>query len=434
MKPVEVSDFYIKQVASGMAQYFWGYIFAPIFEILADKTVDNSKSDLIKAIKSGRVWYDKGAFRTKGRFTNAVSQTLEILGARYRKNAFYIEQSKLPAEVLSAINITNVSVIGKATRIDEFLGGILPMLEKFTVRDFIEVAVEKMYKKLEVDILKAAEEYKLPVIELGIAAPDVQISKKERKGIEDYWKQRDNEAKVLRQKIDEAKTPEAIKEARAKLSAHQKETYTNAPTLNVNVDEYELNKVSKEIAEDYIYNMNYWVKKWEVKDIIKMRKEVADMVQKGVRVPQLQEYFEKHWKQGKDKALFLAENESRLAGSVIQATQYQKLGCTQFKWGRSTSLEKRELHKTYYGQIFDFDNPPIIDEKLGIKGLPRQIWNCKCQMLCVAPTLAEMLKKKEEIHNAKRNVIELIKYRIRNSKQRRNSAWQYRRYRQGQAF
>ena len=438
---MEVSDYYIRRVANGMIQYFWGYIFAPIFEILTENTVDNSKNDLIKAIKSGRVWYQKGAFRTKGRFTNAVSKTLEEMGARYLRGAYYIERVKIPTDLLSIINITRVATIQKANKISEFLGGLMSILETLTVRDFIEHSVANMYKKLEIDIVKSAQEYKLPVIDLGIVSPDVKISKTERKKIETYWKDRDEQAAKLRKEIAKAQTPEAKEAATEKLNKHQRETYQNAPTLDINIDNYELNKVSQKVAEDYIYNMNYWIKKWEAKNIIEMRKKIADMVQEGAQaktieeyvltVPQLQKLFEGEWEKAKKKAHFLAENESRLAGSVIQATQYQKLGCTQFEWGRSTSKEKRELHKTYYGQIFSFNDPPIIDEKLGIKGLPRQIWNCKCQMLCVPPSKAQTIKKAEEIRNAKRNIIEYIRYRVENSKQCNNTTWRYRRYGEG---
>lgn len=431
LKPVDVSDFYIRQVASGMAQYFWGYIFAPVFEILEEHTVENSKDDLIKAIRNGDIWYENGAFQSRKRFSNNVSRTLEEMGARLVRGAYKIELSKVSVDIQNALNTTKMLAVNKATKVEEFLAGALPFLKTLTVRDFIEVTVEKMYKKLELDIMSAAKEFKLPIIELGLFTPDINISRKKRKEIEQYWKDKDTEAGKLREKVKKAKTEEEKEVARQKLQEFQAETYEQAPRLDVKVDEYELNGVSKKIAEDYVYNMNYWVKKWEVKNIIEMRKEVADMVQKGVRVPQIQEYFEKRWKIAKNKAFFLAENESRLAGSVIQAEQYQKLGSTQFKWGRSTSKEKRKLHKQYYNKIFDFNDPPIIDENLGTKGLPGQIWNCKCQILCVPPSFPELLKKKDEVQNAKRNVIEFIKYRIRNNKQRSNSAWRYRRYGEG---
>lgn len=439
LRPVEVSEFYIKQVASGMAQYFWGYLFAPIYEILKEP-IDNSKDDLIKAIQSGRIWYENGSFKTKDKFSNKVAQTLEELGARLVRGSYKLERTKIPTDVLSIINITRIRAIDKATRISEFLGSMLPLLETLTVRDFIEISVQKMFKKLEVDIVKSAQEFKLPVIELGIVSPKVLISKTEQRQLNQYWDERENRAKRLRQLIDEAKSPEVKKQLRDELRRHQIESYRNAPNLKIDISKFELNKVSEEVARDYVYNMNFWIKKWEVKDIIQMRKDIADMVQKGVRVPQLAEYIEKHWKIAKRKANFLALNESNLAGSVIQATQYQKLGCTKFKWGRSTSKEKRELHRQYYdrewckangkeflGDIFEFANPPIIDEKLGIKGLPRQIWNCKCQMLCVPPDLEDLIKKVETVKNAKSNIFGYIKYRIENNKQLNNRTWRYRR-------
>lgn len=411
-----------------MSQYFWGYIFAPIFDILKNNNVNNSKDDLIKALKEGSIWYENGAFKTKNRFPNNIAKTLEEMGARYVRHSYILDKSKLSVDLLNIISFSNMYSLQKATLINEFLAGLISFLKTTSVDDFIELTVKKMYKKLELDILKSAQEYKLPILELGIVTPQIKIPKTKQKEIKTYWQKQDEKTNKLRKKIEKAKTLEEKDEAREKLIKHQTETYKNAPSINIEVDQYELNKISQKIADDYIYNMNYWIKKWEVKNIIEMRNEITNLVQKGVRVSQLQEYFEKRWKIAKNKALFLAENESRLAGSVIQATQYKKLGCTQFKWGRSTSIEKRKLHKEYYGQIFDFNNPPIIDEKLGIKGLPRQIWNCKCQMLCIAPNLAESIKKAEEIRNAKRNIIKYIEYRIKNSKQLDNSAWRYRRF------
>ena len=424
LRPVEVSEYYIKQVTKGISQYFWGYIFAEIFNILQDNVIINSIHLITNALKNGKIWYERGAFRTTTKFTNAVSKELENMGAVFRYDAYYIDKNKLPIEILDTINLLSTQSISKLTEIERFLSGLLPVLSKLTVQDFIEISVQNMFKKLEYDIMKSAQEFKLPVIELGIVSPQVKVAKKQQKEIETYWQKSDEKTKRLRKQLERATTAEEQETIRAKIAQHQKETYANAPQLDVKLDEFELNKVSEEIARDYVYNMNFWVKKWEVKDIIQMRKDVADMIQKGVRIDEVEQYFEKHWKIAKDKARFLAFNESHLASSVIQATQYKKLGCTQFKWGRSTAIEKRKLHKEYYGKIFDFDNPPIIDEKLGIRGLPKQIWNCQCQMLCVAPTIEQIQKQLDEVKNAKYNF-------IRNYRQRNNNSWKYRRYGEG---
>lgn len=167
------------------------------------------------------------------------------------------------------------------------------------------------------------------------------------------------------------------------------------------LDVFKEDKWTKKIVKDYVYNMNFWVKKWKAKEIIKMRRDVLEMVQSGARTETIQKYFEKEWKIAKDKAAFLARNESEIASSVLKAVHYQRQGCTHFFWLKSTSKEKRELHLEYaketgnkYGvggtNIFSFADPPIIEQlKIGTgkdakyipqpggqRGLPGQTYNC----------------------------------------------------------
>lgn len=451
LRPVEVSEYYINRVASGMSRYFWDKIFKNIFDILKSNMVYNSKDDVLHAINSGEIWYENGAFRTKNRFSNAVSSTLEELGAKFKYNAYYIPQRLLTVEYTDAIALAATRAALKADAILNFLGGL--SLANIKLEDYISKSVDMMYRKLELDILKSAQEKQIPVIELGIVQPKVKAPKEKTKPVEDYWTEKEKIADKLHEKwkkskdkLDKAKIKkgitskdyeDAVKEeekAAKELAGFQKDKYQNAPQLDITIDDIALDAKSKKIAEDYTYNMKYWVKNWEAKNIIEMRKDVLKIVQQGARVPRLQEYFEKRWGIAKNKAKFLAENESHLAGSVIKATDYQEIGCPGYKWGRSTSKEKRELHKQYYGKVFNWNDKPIIDEKLGIKGYPRQIWNCKCQMLIVPPTLEQVLNKLNEIKNAKRNISTKIKYAVKNSTQRDNNAWRYRRFGEGQTF
>lgn len=425
LKPVEVSEYYINRVSKGLSDYFWVNLFKPIFDILKGNNVINSKDVLINAIKSGRIYYSKGAFR--GKFSNAISAELEKMGAKFKYGAYYISKNLIPSEYLSIMGIVEAQAAAKALALNKFLLNYFDILQNVTVEQFIESAVNEMYRKLELDLVKSFEEHKIPVIQLDIATPKVKLPKVQTKSIERYWKEQDKKANELQKEITKTKLRgEDTTELQEQLAELNKDAFENAPSLDVQIDDVQLDKRSKKIAEDYTYNMKYWVKKWEVKNIIKMREDVLNMVQEGARVPTLEAYFTKRWKVARDKAHFLAVNESHLAASVIKATQYKEAGCTQFKWGRSSSKEKRPLHEEYYDKVFDFDNPPIIDEKLGIKGLPRQIWNCKCHMLPVVPDI-QTIKK---VRNAKRNIFE----KIFNSKQRDNYPWRYRRYGEGETL
>lgn len=433
LRPVEVSEYYINRVASGMSKYFWDNIFKEIFDILKGNTASNTKDDVINALKSGRIWYEKGAFR--GKFNNAISTTLEQIGAKFRNGAYYISKTSIPFEYVTVIDFVAAQATAKASRISDFLAGLGSILSGISLKSYIEATVGLMFKKLQLDIVKSAQEKKVPVIELGIVQPDVKFPKAQIKDLENYWKTQDEKTKQIRKAIKEAdKQGKDTTDLRAKLKDQQIDAFQNAPQVEFKIDDIALDTKSKKIAQDYTYNMQFWVKKWEAKNIVKMREEVLKMIQEGARVPRIAEYFEKRWKVAKDKALFLAVNESHLAGSVIKAAEYQALGANSFVWGRSSSKEKRELHKTYYGKTFRFDDPPIIDEVLGIKGLPRQIWNCKCHMLMKPPTLEEIINKHTEVRNAKRNIFTKIKYTIKNSTQRNNNAWRYRRFGEGQTL
>lgn len=434
LKPITVSEKDIKKVADEMSRYFWENIFKEIFDILNDDTniVYNSMDDVIKAIKNGRIYYENGAFRTETTFSNAVSKTLEDMGAVFKYGRYYIDKSQIPFEYLQALGAVEIQTASKLAKIGTFLGGLKEVLNKIDLKTYIQEAAKTMFKKVELEFLKDAQEKKVPIIELNLLKPKVDLPQKEVKKVESYWKEQDKKAQELRKAIDKAKAKgQDTQELKEKLKEQQKYSYTNAPTLDFTLDDVKLDERSRKIAEDYTYNMKYWVKNWETKNIVEMRKDILKMIEEGARIPRIQEYFEKRWKIAKNKAKFLADNESRLANSVIQSTNAQLAGSTTFKWGKSASKERRKLHLQYDGQIFRYDDPPIIDEVLGIKGLPRQIWNCKCFMIPLAPKITDLWGKATEIRNAKRNIFTRIQYTITNGKQCDYNLWKYRRFGEG---
>lgn len=429
LRPVEVSEYYINRVAKGMSKYFWDNIFKEIFDILKDNTIENSKDDVINALKSGKIWYENGAFR--GKFNNSISKTLEEMGAKFQGGAYYISKAAIPFEYVTTIDFVAAQGAKKASSLLEYLKSISLILPQLDLKDYIEPIVDGMYKNLELNLIKSAQEKNVPVIELGIVNPKVTLPKTQAKSIEKYWREYDKKAeKINKEILKSERNGEDTQGLKDELKTLHKDTFENAPQVDIQIDDVQLNEESKRIAQDYTYNMQYWVKKWETKNIVKMRQDVLKMVQEGARVPRLTEYFEKRWGVAKSKAQFLAINESHLAGSVIKATQYQMMGCPGYEWGKSSSKEKRELHKHYYGKFFTWDEKPILDEDLGITGYPRQIWNCKCHMLVVVPTLSQIIEKRNEVQNAKRNIFK----RIKNSKQCDNNAWRYRRFGQGKAL
>lgn len=78
------------------------------------------------------------------------------------------------------------------------------------------------------------------------------------------------------------------------------------------------------------------------------------------------------------RASLIARDQTSKLTSAFNAARMQSAGVTEFKWLHSKGgAEPRELHLKYDGQIFRYDDPPVI-EKDGTRGLPGVAINCRC--------------------------------------------------------
>ena len=90
------------------------------------------------------------------------------------------------------------------------------------------------------------------------------------------------------------------------------------------------------------------------------------------------------------RAHLIATDQTRKITTAMNSERLKSIGVTQFKWRHSGGGgEPRHLHVQYDGQIFDLDNPPVIDTKTGEQGLPGQLINCRCVMIPVIPKLSD---------------------------------------------
>ena len=78
-----------------------------------------------------------------------------------------------------------------------------------------------------------------------------------------------------------------------------------------------------------------------------------------------------------ERAAFIARDQTAKLTTATNASRMKSAGVTRFRWRHSGgSHDPRKLHLSYDGQEFDLDNPPIIDERTGERGLPGQAINC----------------------------------------------------------
>ena len=155
----------------------------------------------------------------------------------------------------------------------------------------------------------------------------------------------------------------------------------NITKLNVIEPEF-TEEQKKQIAEKYTNNMQFYIKKWAVEDIAKMREKVQKAVLEGYREDEVQEMLQKEYKIASDKAKFLAQNETSIMLAEVKKQTYTQMGFEYFIWNTILDGKERELHADLHGKIFRFDEPPIIYTYKGTeqRGLPGQTYNCRCSL------------------------------------------------------
>lgn len=133
-----------------------------------------------------------------------------------------------------------------------------------------------------------------------------------------------------------------------------------------------------EIAKNYTYNLDYYIKKWAESEIIKLREDIGGLVLDGFRHESLNDVILRHKGVSQRKAAFLARQETKLLVAEYRKNRFKQQGVTKYRWSTVLDGRERELHRELNGRIFSWDDPPIIDATTGERGNPGEAYNCRC--------------------------------------------------------
>jgi len=81
------------------------------------------------------------------------------------------------------------------------------------------------------------------------------------------------------------------------------------------------------------------------------------------------------------RARNIALDQTRKTYNAINRERMKAVGVQKFEWIHSGGGQHpRELHMQMDGEIYSFDDLPVIDERTGERGIPGQAVNCRCTM------------------------------------------------------
>ena len=112
--------------------------------------------------------------------------------------------------------------------------------------------------------------------------------------------------------------------------------------------------------------------------------QVMSAITTGSGLGQLVPYLTKRYKGDARHAHLTALDQIRKSSENVNAARLQSLGVEEYVWIH-TGGERypRKLHQSYNGRTFRYDDPPVIDERTGVKGKPGDAIGCRCRQRAV---------------------------------------------------
>lgn len=110
-----------------------------------------------------------------------------------------------------------------------------------------------------------------------------------------------------------------------------------------------------------------------------VRGDVMRSVTTGEGIKSLKSDLIEHAGVSERRAKNIALDQTRKTYNMINAARIQAVGIAKFMWVHSGGGQRpRKEHVEMDGNIYEYDNLPIIDSKTGERGLPGQLINCGC--------------------------------------------------------
>lgn len=95
--------------------------------------------------------------------------------------------------------------------------------------------------------------------------------------------------------------------------------------------------------------------------------------------------FLEHYKGVTDRRKdIIAKDQVRKVQTSMNVERAKSAGIKKFRWLHSRGgSEPRPDHVAMSGNVYSYDDPPVIDRRTGERGFPGQAINCRCQMIPV---------------------------------------------------
>lgn len=148
LRPIRERPEDFDRIEAKIKELFRQQIYLPLVYALGGQKnlIKNSTDDLIDAIISGKIYFNRGKFT--GKFNSTISKELMRIGAtkRYKEDVFEIPRSKLNIHIKHAIDVAHSRFQETAAQIDKKLSAVIPeeIASKLKIEDLFDATLYKV--------------------------------------------------------------------------------------------------------------------------------------------------------------------------------------------------------------------------------------------------------------------------------------------------
>jgi SPP1 gp7 family putative phage head morphogenesis protein len=153
LSPIRETPKDYEDIEKEIVELFKKELYLPLIRLLKapEIVLKNSMRDLVDAIVSGRLRYDRGVF--SGRLSATLSRELRRIGAKWdrKRDGFSIPQSKLPFDVRIALSMSEDRLKQSVAKIDKQLSAVSPeeIAGKLDVGSLLDSALYRVEQKFQ---------------------------------------------------------------------------------------------------------------------------------------------------------------------------------------------------------------------------------------------------------------------------------------------
>lgn len=106
---------------------------------------------------------------------------------------------------------------------------------------------------------------------------------------------------------------------------------------------------------------------------------------RGTRVEEIARELQEATGATKARADLIARDQVLSLNAQVTRDRHEAAGITRYTWSASRDVRVRRRHKELDGEVIDYDDPPVVDERTGRRAHAGQDYRCRCVAIPILP-------------------------------------------------